>query len=206
MHWDHIDCHDVRFGTEVSDRRDIPAHWLNSKHVILDLCGGTGAWSRPYVEAGYTVYNITLPEYDVRLWKGYLDMKVHGILAAPPCTVFSYARNRYEPTEEEFREALSIVDACLRIISFCNPEWWALENPRNKLRRWLGNPVWIFRQYEYADPACKPTCLWGNFSIPPLIPGMRKKPSTRKTSTANAKPKDAITPPGFAQAFFRANP
>jgi len=33
--------------------------------IILDLCGGTGAWSKPYKEAGYQVINVTLPEYDV---------------------------------------------------------------------------------------------------------------------------------------------
>ena len=38
---------------------------LSKRKVILDLCGGTGAWSRPYAEAGYDVKNITLPEYDI---------------------------------------------------------------------------------------------------------------------------------------------
>ena len=35
--------------------------------IILDLCGGTGAWSKPYREAGYDVRLITLPE-DVRVY------------------------------------------------------------------------------------------------------------------------------------------
>ena len=60
--------------------------------TILDLCGGTGSWSKPYKEAGYEVINVTLPKYDVLTWDGYKDMEVHGILAAPPCTMFSDAR------------------------------------------------------------------------------------------------------------------
>jgi ubiquinone/menaquinone biosynthesis C-methylase UbiE len=32
--------------------------------IILDLCGGTGSWSRPYKEAGYDVRNITLHARD----------------------------------------------------------------------------------------------------------------------------------------------
>ena len=40
----------------------------NKDKIILDLCGGTGAWSRPYKEAGYDVRNITLPDYDVRIY------------------------------------------------------------------------------------------------------------------------------------------
>lgn len=35
------------------------------KPIILDLCGGSGSWSKPYVEAGYDVRLITLPDYDV---------------------------------------------------------------------------------------------------------------------------------------------
>lgn len=51
--------------------------------IILDLCGGTGAWSRPYKEAGYDVRIITLPQ-DVRLIEFIAN--AYGILAAPPCT------------------------------------------------------------------------------------------------------------------------
>ena len=36
--------------------------------IILDLCGGTGAWSKPYKDAGYDVQIITLPDNDVRLY------------------------------------------------------------------------------------------------------------------------------------------
>jgi len=30
----------------------------NSSKIILDLCGGTGAWSKPYADAGYNVIGI----------------------------------------------------------------------------------------------------------------------------------------------------
>ena len=36
------------------------------KKIILDLCGGTGAWSKPYSSrGGYDVRIFTLPHYDV---------------------------------------------------------------------------------------------------------------------------------------------
>lgn len=41
----------------------------NSNKIILDLCGGTGSWSKYYKEAGYDVRVITLPDYNVRLSK-----------------------------------------------------------------------------------------------------------------------------------------
>lgn len=40
----------------------------NSDKIILDLCGGTGAWSKPYKLAGYDVRVITAPEYDVKTY------------------------------------------------------------------------------------------------------------------------------------------
>lgn len=172
--------------------------------VILDLCGGSGAWSKPYREAGYYVDVIDLPR-DVRLLERF-SCGARGILAAPPCTVFSYARNRYEPTADELREALSVADACLRIVHAQRPAWWALENPRNKLRRYLGAPRLEFYQWEYGDPAHKPTCIWGEFTVPPKRPAARRKASTWRTSSENASPSDAITPHGFARAFFEVNP
>jgi len=176
------------------------------KRMILDLCGGTGAWSEPYREAGYDVKLIDIPN-DVRLLEFDEGIKPHGILAAPPCTVFSYARQRYGmPTKEELLQAMSVVDACLRIIFIYKPKWWALENPRNKLRRYLNPPKMIFKQWWFGDGKEKATCLWGDFIIPIYVPGKRIKASTYKTKEQNSYKKDAITPPGFARAFFEANP
>lgn len=44
---------------------------LNSHKIILDLCGGTGSWSKPYKDAGYTVKVCTLPHYDVTHWREF---------------------------------------------------------------------------------------------------------------------------------------
>ena len=71
---------------------------------ILDLCGGTGSWSKPYAEAGYDVVLVDiLNGRDARLLQR--EPHVYGILAAPVCTVFSYARNRYPPTDAELLHA-----------------------------------------------------------------------------------------------------
>ena len=170
--------------------------------LILDLCAGSGAWSEPYFKAGYDVVRVDLPT-DVRLFQ---PVKAHGVLAAPPCTVFSHARHRYPPTDAELREALSVVDACVRLAVACHPVWWALENPLAHLRRYLGRPDWVFRQWQYGDPGEKPTALWGRFNPPMYLVGQPTKPSTWGTKKQNAEPWDAVTPPLFAQAFFEANP
>ena len=177
--------------------------------LILDLCGGTGAWSKPYRDAGYEVQLVDLPT-DIRLLK-HMATPIHGILAAPPCTYFCTMRRcRGNPTDEQLREGLSIVDACLRFIWVSNPVWWALENPSGSLHNWLGPPVLKFQPWEYGDPWTKRTWLWGKFNIPtqtPVVPHGQWVNSGRapKAPTHNAQTR-SITPPGFAQAFFKANP
>lgn len=180
----------------------------NGKKIILDLCGGTGSWSKPYKEAGYDVRLITYPSNDVRTYEP--PSGVYGILAAPPCNEFSIAKNG---KERDFEEGFGIVRACLEIIWSCGPErlsFWALENPRGMLARWLGYPPFKFEQWEFGSGIFKPTYIWGHFKRPqrkgifrPIdIPAFdtigRNDEATREASRAK-------TPEGFAREFFNAN-
>lgn len=164
--------------------------------IILDLCGGSGAWAKPYKDAGYEVHTITLPEHDVRNyhWDG---PQVYGILAAPPCEAFSNARRGHVVYNKTMNrnEGLDIVNACLRIIKECKPKWWALENPATgDLERYLGKPTMTFQPYEYGDGWAKKTALWGNFnrplkkyhakSRPPAVAGLYVRPGRGYPSLA----------------------
>ena len=119
------------------------------KKIILDLCGGSGSWAWPYLHAGYDVRLVTLPDQDVRTYQP--PANVYGILAAPPCTMFASSGARWHRTDEEMREALEVVNACLRIVKQCQPRFWALENPVGTLRRYIGPPVMYFQPYDYGD-------------------------------------------------------
>ena len=147
----------------------------NKDKIILDLCGGTGAWSRPYKQAGYDVRVITLPDDDVCKYNP--PKKVYGILAAPPCTMFSIARNdKTAKSPRDLRQGMKIVNACLRIIHECifddfrvdeGLRFWAMENPATGyLKRFLGKPALIFDPCDYGDPYTKKTALWGVFNEP----------------------------------------
>lgn len=64
------------------------------KRIILDLYGGTGAWSKPYREAGYIVHVITLPDWDIRddaVLAYCISLRPYGILAACDCSKLSNA-------------------------------------------------------------------------------------------------------------------
>lgn len=124
---------------------------------------------------GYDVRVITLPDYDVCT---YVPPKnVYGILAAPPCTMFSIARNDKTAKEKrDLRGGMKIVNACLRIVHEClynnykmgqGLQFWALENPASGyLKRFLGKPAMIFEPFEFGDPYTKKTALWGGFAEP----------------------------------------
>jgi hypothetical protein len=193
--------------------------------IILDLCGGTGAWSRPYRDAGYDVRVITLPEHDVRLYTP--PDNVYGILAAPPCTEFSLAKGS---RPRDLESAMEIVDACLKIIFRCRIDgslkFWAMENPVGLLRQFLGKPAFTFQQWQFGDMQIKPTDLWGYFKNPrPTVKERpadltRLYPNGRRNGRGWSKPEcpeeyrhlglsraeiRAITPAGFAKAFFDAN-
>lgn len=238
----------------------------NADKIILDLCGGTGAWSIFYKLAGYVVYVITLPDYDVTKWhidglfivfegQGGADdirieiAKIYGILAAPPCTQFSFAKTTGKP--RDLRQGMEIVSACLNIIwevqynlksdyaKTTNLKFWALENPYSIIRRFLGHPLLIFNPYDYGNPWQKKTGVWGFFNIPKQNP-IKLNPIEKALAYRNSIPLKnrigktgmikmvqmqnprtiiknndtkglgradirAITPKGFANAFFKAN-
>lgn len=205
--------------------------------IILDLCGGSGSWGKPYALAGYTVHNITLPDHDVRTWhtlqigectvlsfnpslenraRSTIEIpldRIHGVLAAPPCTMFSLARAGAK-TPRNFDEGLECVRACLEIIWLCRAhgslKWWAMENPVGYLRQFMGVPAFTFQAWQFGDDLKKPTDLWGYFKRPRRLPGTLLRPSYPRKGPGswsnNPKSRRAITPPAFAQAFFRANP
>lgn len=216
----------------------------NSKKIILDLCGGTGSWSKPYKDAGYDVRVITLPEYNILEtqfagniihFRGEAETMVietkyvYGILAAPPCTMFSLARTRAKKPRD-LQEGMERVRACLAIIWKVQEvkqetrikktllKFWALENPaRSLLKNFLGEPPFVFTPWEFGDGYKKDTALWGNFNHPVKThfgAGDKLKKFDRlKTKEIHPEfygkltrqERRAITPAGFAQAFFKAN-
>ena len=208
--------------------------------IILDLCGGTGSWSKPYADAGYDVINVTLPVYNVKMVK-FISHElilesydwgmsrsvpienVYGVLAAPPCTMFSIARTTAKEPRD-LKKGMEIVRACMDIIWTVHPHFWAMENPVGILRQFIGKPTMTFQPYMFGDRYMKRTDLWGYFNEPkkciaslsdeqlllmkdnnremPQLPEDYILPEGENKYAARR----AMTPQGFAQAFFKANP
>jgi len=195
--------------------------------IILDLCGGTGSWSQPYKDAGYDVRLVTLPFEDVMTYQP--PKGVYGILAAPPCTMFSVARTTAK-TPRDFELGMSVVEACLRIIWECQKDqklaFWAMENPLGLLRRFMGRPPFTFTPTDFGDEHTKKTDIWGVFNEPKKSPIKLTSEQQELIRRGHGNPlpyqalpdwyekvlpegkvaaRRAMTPPGFAKAFMEAN-
>lgn len=181
--------------------------------IILDLCGGTGSWSKAYKDAGYDVRLITLPEHDVRTYKPPKD--VYGILAAPPCTHFTVSGAQYwkqKDADGRTFEDCSIITACLMIIARAQPKFWAIENPVGRMRKLLGDPDFKFDPCDFGDAYTKRTYLWGEFNLPEKNPVEPVRANSQGSwlqslggNSAKTKELRSVTPQGFATAFFEAN-
>jgi hypothetical protein len=205
--------------------------------IIISLCDYSGHWPRFYREAGYDVRCFDLKKTgDVRLLEHFSEL-IFGLLAAPPCTEFSGSGAQYwkaKDADGRTLSALSIVDACLRIVAL-HPElqFWALENPVGRLRRWIGKPAMMFNPCDYGgwmnegetscelappqDAYTKKTLLWGKFNAPapkPVVPvfvtgpnGDNYSPIHWNTGGKSERTKTlrSMTPLGFAKAFYEAN-
>lgn len=139
--------------------------------IILDLCGGTGAWSKPYKDAGYDVRVVTLPDDDIMTYEP--PDNVYGILAAPPCTEFSLAKSN---AKRDFTKGIGTVKRCMEIIWDCRSRlrykkdgcltFWCLENPKGFLRQFLGMPPHTICPMDFGEVYTKSTDLWGFFNTP----------------------------------------
>ena len=180
---------------------------MNGDKIILHLCAKEGSDSIPYREAGYDV-QIIGEEIGVENYNP--PPNVYGIIANPPCTMFSQARTR-------------LVKECLRIIWECqyrtdwNGDWsmplkfWMIENPATGFLKWfLGNPTFQYAQHEYGGIQTKRTALWGAFNLPKRPLMFNQLPPGSHVGGKNEIGRDmqvrSRCPIDFAKAFYEANP
>jgi len=203
----------------------------NADRLILDLCGGTGSWSAPYREAGYRVIVVDPLADGEGDFRGTVhDFLVtgaarrgaaHGVLCAPPCDHFSVSGAQYWPAKDadgRTEAARQVVRDCLRVTEAIEPAWWAPENPIGRIAKCCPElsswgPRLTFDPCDYGDPYTKRTRLWGRFRVP-MFKGVEPVRVCSQGSwlmklggkSARTKRLRSMTPPGFARAFFEANP
>lgn len=200
----------------------------NSDKVVLSFFDKSGAWSRPWEEAGYQVYRFDIqdnPETgDVNLfgagffgeWFGDFDgLDIYAILAACPCTDFAVSGARHfaaKDSDGRTVASVELVHQTLRAIEYFRPVIWAIENPVGRIEKLGGLPPWrlAFDPNHVGETYTKKTLLWGRFNADlPVAPAeptegskMHRMYGGSSLATKNAR---SVTPDGFAYAFFMAN-
>lgn len=160
------------------------------KKIILHLCADTGSDTKPYRDAGYEVIRIGK---DIGVENFNPPKNVYGIIANPVCLEFSTARRGGQARNPD--EGLILVNECFRIIKESNPKFWVIENPaKGVLKKFLGEPKYVYEPWWYGSPWTKKTALWGEFNIPkrkysnwedvPKIDGLYTRPGRGKPSLA----------------------
>jgi site-specific DNA-cytosine methylase len=196
--------------------------------VCLDLCSGLGGFSQAFVDAGWKVVRIdNNPKFrevpfteiydicDLETFFGSLMDRYPNptvILASPPCERFSIA-NRMFP-KVGIRKALEIVGSVFEIIATLRPKYWIVENPKGRLRWFLGTPNSSIHLSDYGSKYLKPTDLWHNLTFKlieaerPYEPSWSSTKNNMKGSTGLLRLHDpakrALIPYGLSKAVLEA--
>mgnify|MGYP003605835142 CR=1 FL=1 len=200
----------------------------NGDKIVLSLFDLTGAWSDPWVEAGYQVYRFDIQDDAImgdvnnfsteffNDWFGSFEGNdVYAILAACPCTDFASSGARHFAAKDADGRTIAsvkLVHQALAAIEYFKPAVWAIENPVGRIENLTGLPPWrlAFNPNHLGDPYTKKTLIWGRFNadlpIAPIEPTegskMHRLYGGKSLKTKNAR---SETPAGFSYGFFLAN-
>jgi hypothetical protein len=145
-----------------------------TEHVV-DLCAGKGGLSQAFADAeDWSVTTVDIQErFDPDIQADVLDLRPDDLpdaevfLAGPPCTTMSVAGNQTdhyvdgEPNSELARTHVALAYHVVGLIRAKSPKWWFVENPRGRMRRYLGQPTGTVTLCQYGYDWQKPTDLWG---------------------------------------------
>ena len=150
------------------------------RKVCVDLCSGLGGFSQAFVNHGWKVVTVDIePKFNSTVvaditkidWNEFKQTWLNGespdvLLASPPCERFSLACLQWP--KKNIKKSLEIVGACLEAIAILKPKRWLMENPRARLRWFIGIPPQTIRysDYDMTYRAEKVTDLWGNIPLP----------------------------------------
>ncbi len=143
------------------------------KKLCIDLCAGLGGFSRAFKQQRWEVVTIDVERKhkptilaDVRYLPLREGLEPDALLMSPPCQRFSIACPEFP--KKGIKLALEIVGACLEAVVSLKPKKWAMENPRGRLRWFIGKPKQTIRYSDYDKdfPTKKPTDVWGTIQLP----------------------------------------
>jgi hypothetical protein len=155
---------------------------------VLELFAGSRSFSKVAEEMGMQTFTTDIKPFDnIDLVTNILELdndllmqklfekgieSIDCVWASPPCTYFSVAsighhwNKDHTPKTEQAKLGVKIVQKTLDIISFLQPDYFFIENPRGKLRKLevvKGIPKTTVCYCKYGEDRMKPTDIWSNF-------------------------------------------
>lgn len=140
-----------------------------SEYRVLDLFSGLGGFSQAFEDSDrWAVTTVDIEDrFDPDVCADVFGLRPSDfgdgfsvVLASPPCTEFSSAQNlngEHEPDGDAIALAFHAAGLCRGL----KPAFWFLENPRGRLRSYLGPPEEMVTYCQYGERRMKPTDLWG---------------------------------------------
>ncbi|MBY6093866.1 PLxRFG domain-containing protein [Ferrimonas balearica] len=203
----------------------------NSEKIILSLFDSSGAWSKPWRDAGFNVVQVDQNmvagagvEMDVTdiISTEWLNQEagqgeLYGILAACPCTDFSYAGQRFKKEKEasgQIDESRKLAKHTMDLIEHFAPEFWIVENPLSDIGDVIKQkPKLLTTPANFGDSYTKKTQFFGwfnsDFPTAQLEITDTKKASVMQQKLFGTVPAHvwlrSLTPDGLAYATFMAN-
>ena len=146
--------------------------------MCLDLCAGRGGFSRAFRDSpDWTVMTVDInprfqPDLVIDLvdavenpqkYGDFWNLKPDVILASPPCERWSIANSQWPQTG--IYQASKVLGAVLEIIAVMKPKGWVVENPKGRMRWFLGKPRVSVALSQFGYKTVKPTDFWTNIDI-----------------------------------------
>lgn len=144
------------------------------KKLCIDLCAGLGGFSQAFeADPDWEVIRVEINKKqkpticaDVRYLPIKPNLNPDVMLMSPPCERNSIACPQWP--KKGIGLAMQVVGACLENVVSLKPRCWLLENPRGRLRWFLGTPRQSIKysHYDMDYKGVKLTDLWGTIPLP----------------------------------------
>ena len=159
---------------------------------VLELFSGSGKMSSSFKMRGHKVVSIDIRKRkntcEPDIWgdigeisrsfiASHFNGPINFIWCGLPCDIWSYASGgfhldkEFNPKTEKAKKHLDLLGKCQALISELNPNFFAIENPRGKLRHYTPFIEWLkskqgftycLTMSSYGFPTTKPTNIFTN--------------------------------------------
>ena len=134
----------------------------NKRDIVISLCDYTGAATKPWSDAGYTVYHIdpqrenngTILEMMAYIRAAIKTGRVAIVMGFPPCTDVAVSGAAHFASkadkDKHFQAKAALVAEQCRMVGEMSGAPWFFENPVSVFASIFGKPNYTFHPYQFG--------------------------------------------------------